>query len=245
VHGAGGKRNRCNRRSDTASIALRWAAISRAVRTPSRVDRDLKEPGILALAPHFESEKLVSYELGYRGQPAPQTSVSVSLYSDQYGDLRTLNYIPNSATPYQLGNDGAGYVYGVEAWGDWRVLSWWKLSTGVDLMHKDLHVVPGVSATDEAGGDDPGYQFSFRASMDLPHNVEFDVGIQVVDRLPDPAVQDYVQANARIPWHITPALELSLSGNNLLAAYHVETVEPGTAPHAVQCSIYLGLRWKY
>ena len=112
-------------------------------------------------------------------------------------------------------------------------------------MHKDLHVLPGVQATDEAGGDDPGYMFSFRSSMDLPHNVEFDCGIQVVDRLPDPVVEGYVQANARIAWHVTPSLELSLSGNNLLSAYHVEAVETGTAPLEVQRSIYLGLRWKY
>lgn len=222
-----------------------WAAISRAVRDPSRIDRDLEEPGVLALAPDFESEKLVAYEVGYRGQPTPQTSVSVSLYWNQYSDLRTVDYIPNSATPFQLGNDEAGNTYGVEAWADWRVLRWWKLSAGVNLMHKDLHVIPGVAAYDDASGDDPGYQFSFRSSMDLPHGVEFDCGIQVVDRLPDPVVEGYVQANARIAWHLTPAIELSLAGNNLLAAYHEETVEAGIAPLEVQRSIYLGLRWKY
>ncbi|MGA3398443.1 MAG: TonB-dependent receptor [Acetobacteraceae bacterium] len=222
-----------------------WAAISRAVRTPSRLDRDLEEPHFLALAPDFESEKLVAYEVGYRGQPTPQSSVSVSLYWNQYSDLRTVDYIPNSATPYQLGNDEAGNTYGIEAWGDWRLLPWWKLSAGVNLMHKDLHIVPGVVARDYSSGDDPGYQFSFRSSMDLAHNVEFDFGIQVVDRLPDPTVEGYIQANARIAWHVTPAIELSLSGNNLLAAYHVETVEPGVAPLEIQRSIYLGLRWKY
>jgi iron complex outermembrane receptor protein len=224
---------------------MRRAAISRAVRTPSRVDHDLEKPGILALAPDYESEKLVSYDLGYRAQLAPQTSVSVSFYWNQHSDLRTLNFIPNSATPYLLRNDETGNAYLVDAWGDRRVLPWWKPSAGDDLMHKVLRIIPGMHATDEADGDDPGYQFSFRSSMDLPHNVEFDFGIEVVDRLPDPTVRGYVQANARIAWHDAPALELSLSGNNLPAAYHLETVEPGIAPLEVQRSIYLGLRWKY
>ena len=48
--------------------------------------------------------------------------------------------------------------------------------------------------------------------MNLPHNWELDFGIQVVDRLPDPVVESYVQASARIAWHITPAVEVSLSG---------------------------------
>ncbi len=115
-------------------------------------------------------------------------------------------------------------------------------------MHKDLHITgtpPGVRAVDYAGGDDPGYEVSFRSSMDLPHNVEIDFGIQVVDKLPDPVVEGYVQANARIAWHVTPAVELSLSGTNLLASYQIEAITPGTAPLEVQRSIYLGLRWKY
>jgi iron complex outermembrane receptor protein len=226
-----------------------WAAISRAVRTPSRLERDLEEPHILALAPDFGSEKLVAYELGYRTQPAPQLSLSVSLYYNRYTDLRTEDFLPpGSPARIQFGNYQEGDTFGIEAWGDWRALPWWKLSVGVNLMHKDLHITgapAGVHAVDYAGGDDPGYQVSFRSSMNLPHNVEFDFGIQAVDQLPDPVVAGYVQANARLAWHVTPALELSLSGSNLFAAYHLEAITPGTAPLEIQRSIYLGLRWKY
>ena len=226
-----------------------WAAISRAVRTPSRLDRDLEEPHILALAPDFQSEKLIAYELGYRAQPTPKISLSISLYYNQYSDLRTENFLPpGSPTLAQLGNDEAGHTYGVEAWGDWRLLPWWKLSAGINLVHKDLHIVstpPGVTAVDAAGGNDPGYQYSFRSSMNLPHDVEFDFGFQVIDQLPDPVVAGYVQANARIAWHVTPAIELSLSGYNLIGSYQVQAITAGTPAFAPQRSIYLGLRWKY
>src|SRR5213593_5305657 len=49
-----------------------WAAVSRALRTPSRIDRELFAPGqppyFLAGGPDFHSEKLLAYELGYRQQ---------------------------------------------------------------------------------------------------------------------------------------------------------------------------------
>src|SRR6266436_4982228 len=51
-----------------------WGAISRAVRTPSRIDRELFVPGrqpfLLAGGPGFLSENLSAYELGYRTQAA-------------------------------------------------------------------------------------------------------------------------------------------------------------------------------
>ena len=52
-----------------------WAAVSRAVRTPSRIDRDLREPtdlppaypqSVLDGGSDFESETLIAYESGYR-----------------------------------------------------------------------------------------------------------------------------------------------------------------------------------
>ncbi|MBK5186609.1 MAG: TonB-dependent receptor plug domain-containing protein, partial [Gemmatimonadaceae bacterium] len=53
-----------------APTQMVWGAVSRAVRTPSRVERDIAEPSqppmILAGNSNFESEILVAYELGYR-----------------------------------------------------------------------------------------------------------------------------------------------------------------------------------
>ncbi len=88
----------------------------------------------------------------------------------------------------------AGNTYGLEAWGDWRVLPWWKLSAGVNLMHEDLHVAPVPTPGTIPVATIPATNSCFRSFMDLPHNVQFDFGLQVVDRLPDPVVEGYVQA---------------------------------------------------
>src|SRR6185503_18357941 len=71
--------------------ALLWAAISRAVRVPSRLDTNLFAPGqppfLLAGGRNFRAEKVIAYEVGYRAQLTPQASLSVSTYYNMYGDL--------------------------------------------------------------------------------------------------------------------------------------------------------------
>ena len=56
-----------------------WAAVSRAVRTPSRIDVDLSEPGpghLLTILQGgrsaYTSESVIAYELGYRAQLNPK-----------------------------------------------------------------------------------------------------------------------------------------------------------------------------
>src|SRR5436189_2240905 len=64
---------------------LLWSALSRAVRAPARLDRELFVPGqppffLLAGGPDFRSEISKVLELGYRAQPSPRASYSVTLF---------------------------------------------------------------------------------------------------------------------------------------------------------------------
>src|ERR1700692_837334 len=65
-----------------------WGAVSRAVRTPSRVDRHIREPNdpvqILAGESSFISETVIAYEAGYRAQLGPKLSGSVSTFYNDY-----------------------------------------------------------------------------------------------------------------------------------------------------------------
>lgn len=115
-------------------------------------------------------------------------------------------------------------------------------------MHTDLRIVGtpcGVRAVDYANDDDHGYQVSFQSSIDLPYNMELDWGTQGVDRLPEPVSEFYVQGDARIAWHIIPALELSSSGTYPRTVYHVDAIMPGAARREIQRSIYLRSNWNY
>ena len=82
--------------------SLLWGAVSRAVRTPSRIDRDLANrtrPPFTAGNPDFESEKLIAYELGLRTQPSRPLSLSLATYYNDYDDLRSFEPPPGRRRP--------------------------------------------------------------------------------------------------------------------------------------------------
>jgi iron complex outermembrane receptor protein len=223
-----------------------WAAISRAVRSPSRLERDLTAPGIVNPSPDFQSEKLIAYEAGWRSQPLSRASVSVSLFYNDYTDLRTTK--PNAVTflPVTFGNGWEGHTYGVDAWGSYSPLAWWRLDAGVELLRKSFHLKPGES--DIAGaqtvlGHDPGHQVFLHSYMDLTHDVELFVGLRQVGSLSDVGVPSYFEADVTLGWRVRPKLELSLAGQNLVHARHAEA----TAPPILEIprSVYLGARWSF
>ena len=118
--------------------ALLWAAASKAVRAPSRIDRDLYEelgPLVVIRGGNFQDEKLSAYELGFRSQPSTNSSVSISTFYNVYTDLRSVEYSPGGVLPAMFENLMAGDTYGVEAWGDYQVNDWWRLSAGTNWLH--------------------------------------------------------------------------------------------------------------
>ncbi|GIK99878.1 MAG: hypothetical protein BroJett029_40870 [Alphaproteobacteria bacterium] len=224
---------------------LLWTAVSRAVRTPTRIDHDLQSPGLIDPAVDFRSEEVIAYEIGYRGQPTADTTLSVSLYYNDYDDLRALSISPDTGLLI-FGNKMHGHGYGLEAWGDWQAAPWWRLGAGVNLMEKDLELEPGAVdlALDQHQGNDPEYQLFLRSQMDLTDDVELNVGLRAIDDLPQPDVPGYVELDARLGWHVTDRLELSVAGLNLLHDRHPETGHPA-ARTEVPRSVYVGARWRF
>ena len=223
-----------------------WAAISRAVRSPSRIERDLTAPGIVNTSPDFRSEKLVAYEAGWRSQLTPRASFSLSLFYNDYTDLRTTSPAPITVLPITFGNGWEGHTYGVDAWGSYSPLSWWRLNAGVGLLRRDFHLKPGES--DIAGiqtvlGHDPGHQVFLRSYMDLPRNLELYVGLRQIGALSDVGVPSYFEADVRIGWRATSALEVSLTGLNLVHARHAEATQPPIAD--VPRTVFLAARWSF
>jgi iron complex outermembrane receptor protein len=224
---------------------LVWGAISRAVRSPSRIDREFFILPILAGGPNFTDEKLVAYELGYRRQ-FNAGSVSVSAYYNIYDDLRSFEAQPGGGLPITFGNTMKGETHGVEAWGTYLVSDWWRLSAGVNLMHRELRFEEGSRDVVgiQAAGNDPKYQFSLRSSMNLTPQLELDVGLRKTGALPNPTVPDYLSLDARIGWQVADNLDLSVTANNLLDDRHPEF---GAAPgrSVFGRSVFFGVRWRF
>jgi iron complex outermembrane receptor protein len=229
---------------------LLWTAVSRAVRTPSRLDRELFVPGRapfqIAGGPDFISEKLTAYELGYRAQPAAHASYSISAFYNVYDELRSLESAPGGGLPTVIGNMMEGNAYGVEMWGDYRVSEWWQLKAGYNYLKKDLRLRPGSRDIMgvQAAGNDPAHQLSLRSRMNFANHAELDVGVRSVGALPNPAVPSYVALDARLGWMVSRDLELSLAGFNLLDKGHPEFGAPASRSE-VGRSIQARLLWRF
>jgi iron complex outermembrane receptor protein len=227
-----------------------WAAVSRAVRTPSRVDRDVREPNsatpVLAGEPGFDSENVIAYELGYRAQLTRKASTSISAFYNDYSDVRSLSFTPGTIVPLFFANNLEGETYGVEITADYQVLDWWRLHAGYDLLKEHIHVKPGEMDINNGLNEtsDPQNQFSLRSSMDLPKNIEFDAGLRWVDTLHNNngtttgTVPSYFELDARLAWHPTKRLELAIVGQNLLHDHHPEYGFPSSNREEIARSVY-------
>ena len=117
-----------------------WASLTRAVRTPSRLDTDLQLTDLLAAKPptflrvvgdpDFRAEKLVGTEIGYRALLAQRLYVDLDAFYNDYNDL--YGYGPGKAfvesTPspahlvlqLPLANALKGLTKGFEISPDWK-----------------------------------------------------------------------------------------------------------------------------
>jgi iron complex outermembrane receptor protein len=205
-----------------------WAAVSRAVRTPSRIDVDYHlpvytvAPGTpnVAGGPNFKSEKVVAYELGYRTQPISELSFSLATFYNLYNDLYSVEALPGTVT-YEIQNGTKGHSWGSELSGTYQLLSKWRLRGGYTYFFKKLENKPGHVYDFSALGNDANNHFLLQSITDLPWNFRFDITTRYMSALPSPHVPAYFTFDARIAW-LFKQLEFSVAGQNLWQGRHEE-----------------------
>lgn len=207
-----------------------WAALSRVVRAPARIDREFylpaNPPFLISGGEGFESEVARVAEIGHRGQAGRDLSYSATLFRQQYEKLRG-----GRGVPLRVANRIEGHVDGLEAWAQWQPADFARLSIGFLGLRKDLRFSePPEDTTSIANlGNDPRQQWKLRAQFDLPRRTELDLQVRRVGALPNPAVPSYTVVDARIGWQVTPTLEIAVVGQNLFDREHVEFGNPATA----------------
>ncbi len=229
-----------------------WGAISRAVRTPSRIDAEFFAPGnppysLLQGGTNFVSEELLAYELGYRAQLHPLLSASIAAYYNDYHNIRSLEQVnPPAPFPFILANGQDGESYGVELTADYRVTDWWRLHAGFTEL--EIHIWPTSGSTDTSRGatesHDPNQQYFLRTSFDLPGHVELDAAFRYVSRISNQQVPDYAELDLRLGWRPIPRLELSVVGQNLLHDHHAEFNAPASRQE-IERSVYAKAVWQF
>ncbi len=249
-----------------------WAAVSRAVRTPSRADDDLhllidafetgptKNIAYLEGNSDFDSEEVIAYELGYRLIPWSFLSVDLASFYNVYHNLRaalpgpptpswaTYPPPPERIIPMELHNQFHENTYGLEVTGTLELFDWWRTSASYSWIQLHLFASEEENSNNlELGeGSVPCNQFSIKNYFDLPGHLQLDTFFYYVDDLPDLGVPSYCRLDVRLGWRPVRDLELSLKFENLLEADHMEYSDiQGIEATKIPRSVYGKVTWRF
>ncbi|HZZ93887.1 MAG TPA: TonB-dependent receptor [Usitatibacter sp.] len=228
---------------DVAPNHLLWGDVTRAVRAPSRIDRDAFTP-VLRTNTSFEAERAGVAELGYRAQFTPGLSASVTVFHHRYPNLRTLELTPDMRG-IVVSNGFEGRITGIEGWGTWRLTPWWRLDAGFMTMSETITTRPGHVDVGGVGqiSNDPRHTAQLRSSWDFGRAWELDVAVRNVGHIPNYDVPAYTVADARIGWRVTRSLDASLAVQNLFDRDYSE-LGPAGGRAVFRRSWILALRWQ-
>jgi len=246
-----------------------WGAVSRAVRTPSRLEHDMNtlqtvEPPKPPFQPtvavglegnsNFDSEEVISYEIGYRTTFINNLSIDFTAFYNNYQNLRSgelgqLNFLSNPFNiPLQIENNYSAHTYGFEIASVWQMLDWWRWDANYSLLKTDFNKQDAIDTI----GSSPQQHVSLRSSISPWNNIELDVLFRYVDTntsvssFGTAVIKDYVSMDIRLAWQPIDNLELSLVGQNLLAEQHFEyRQEYTTSDTEIDRGMYGKLAWRF
>jgi iron complex outermembrane receptor protein len=241
-----------------------WAAISRAVHTPSRVDENLFATSAISFGggPYFfritgnptvVSEDMMAYELGFREQMTDRFSWDIAVYYNNYDHLITSHYVdtpwPYIMSYYTMANGATGQSYGAELAANFAVSERWHLYAQYTYLHMQIASEPFLDFVYDQAGYNPRNQVYLRSSWNLRKDIDFDLMARYVDRLSALDVPSYFSMDLRLAWRARKHLELAVVGQNLLDTYHWEFGTMGENTYGqnnmVPRGVYGSLNWRY
>lgn len=250
-----------------------WATVTRAVRTPSRTDRDttisslipvfvdvpnLPVPITAPVFPNkdFDSEKLLAYELGYRVQATERLAVDVAGYYYDYDDLRGLSVgepvcepggVAISSNPLCLFTAQGVAVPSSFANNESAQKYGFEIAADWRAANWWRWQVYYAFLEDEGPRPlSPRHRISARSALNVSPAVHTDLWLRYVDSVDDFDIDSYVTLDARLAWQALKDLELAIVGQNLIEPEHQEFIsELGDVPIAIERSGYVQLRWTF
>ncbi|MDB6025463.1 MAG: TonB-dependent receptor [Verrucomicrobiales bacterium] len=232
-----------------------WGAVSRAVRTPSRVEDDVVgipagvPPGVFSFRGQrdFESEELLAFELGYRVQPHAKLSLDFTLFYNLYDNLGSVEPVTPSLAVFA--NEASAENWGFEFAPSVQATKSWRLSGGYSFLESDIHLGPRsldlfVKLQE---GSSPAQQFFLRSSVDLGRKVEWDTIVRYVDRLSSLDVPGYFSLDMRLACKLGKHTEIAIVGQSLLSDRHVEfrPSAVGGLQTEVERGVYGKITWRF
>ncbi|HTE24308.1 TonB-dependent receptor plug domain-containing protein [Flavitalea sp.] len=227
-----------------------WASVTRAVRTPSRVDVDYFSPAVpqpptafsIVGGPNFRSEKVLAYELGHRLVSGSRSTFSIATFYNVYSDVYSLE--PKSGTlTYEVKNGSEARAWGCEFSGSYQLLDTWKLRGGYSYFDIKLKSLSSQALDPSHLSNDVNNQVMLQSITQLPAGLHLDVIARYLDYLPatlaTSTVPGYFTFDARLAYTMK-FLELAVVGQNLYSKDHTEFDELNI-PRSVYAKLTLRL----
>jgi iron complex outermembrane receptor protein len=231
-----------------------WIAASRAIRLPSRFDRDIvfdggqiqvdgqafSIPGVGSKNMRSEVER--SVEVGYRFQKGQRWSIDASVFVSSYSRLFALEGptnpvvdlsgpVPVLSFPTMSGNPGAGLSHGVEIWGTWQVRHGWRLMPSYSYLHENWTLPPNTDTSyswDLSPSVIP-HQALLRSQHDLGKAWKLDLMARARSGNQAFNLPDAILADVRVSWKASSSTELSFSMKNLTNRHVLESYPEGAS----------------
>jgi iron complex outermembrane receptor protein len=237
-----------------------WAALARAVRPGSRLERDVLLTNATsattpvfarAVGNHtFRAESVLAYEAGYRVRLGSRVFLDVAGYHNVYDDLATLEAgrpttettppgPPRTILPFTFANGQDGSASGGGLTAVTRVTSGWRVQGTYSYVRINQTPEPGTTDRGEGfEGNTPRHQV-WLSSFLTAGPADFDLLLRWVDRIPTHRVPAYAELDARVAYRLRREVRLELVGQNLLHARHAEFGGGVEVPRGVYASATL------
>jgi len=243
-----------------------WGGVTRAVRTPSRLEEDFLLTGFLAARPptfvriagnpNFESERLIGYEAGYRKALIPQFYIDLSVFHNDHDNLVSFGQLSTviEATPppahvllvFPYANGVMGTSNGFEISPEWQPTRVWQVKGSYSYLHLDLKNKPGNTDTNAVvsyEGSSPRHQAFIRSAFTLRGNWQFDQTLRYVSALPAQKVSAYATLDLRIGLPLGRQLTMAVAGQNLTTDHHNEFGHAPPPAVGLARTIYATITW--
>ncbi len=259
----------------TGADGALWAAVSRAVHTPSRGEigvnvaanafpsgLTLSAPSVAVVTiegnPNLESESLIAYEAGWRDKLRQNLSADATVFYNDYKNFVTHEmgtpYLDDPLQPTYLvvplvaDNKAHGQVYGAEVTANWQATDLWRLSGSFSLLRMYLVTDPDSNdaTVSQVSGNSPRQQWQLHSYLNLPRNVSLDTAIYYVCGLTSQTIPAYTRLDLRLGWQPRKDVELSLAAQNLTDNHYSEfSAGSGQLSSEVPRSVYGKITWRF
>lgn len=241
-----------------------WAAISKAVRTPSIAERgSLIQGGITQPITTWvqgnndaNSENVTSYEIGYRYFSSNVYTLDLSVFYTEYDNYLSFEQI-NPIT-FQMDNKLSGRSYGFELASVWQPTPNWQLIANYSYL--DIEMQENSDSTDPLSrmvlnGSYAKNMIKLHSAWDISNRWSFDSWIYYIDKVTIPSnfalfqsldVDETITTNVRLSWRARSDIELGLTLNNLFDSKTLESIgESLSLPTEIERSATLSVTWSF